>query len=332
MHKDEFDGFQAKRQKTLDATVAVFRQQQATKQKIPASSDLQKSFNRYVTEMVALDGLPLSVTKGLGFKRMIEFLKPELNLPSPRTISRQLEELTSQLALPVLQDELLSIPSGALHFIVDIWTSRTRNAVLGIKVQYVKDWHLQCHTLTFRHMQGRHTGDNIKETFVAELESKGINEDHVGTVVCDNAANMSKAFNMSSNFTDQWQHAAVDVEDCDGDPIDDSPLFAGATEESVQIPAFKRVRCAAHTLQLAVNSALRDDEAARKLLELINKTVNVFRRSCFWTERLREQCGKDLVPPSGTRWNSLVEALKRLTEVGKRRHKNAHIFLYCMSG
>ncbi|KAH9382839.1 hypothetical protein HPB48_023401 [Haemaphysalis longicornis] len=88
VHKEEVEEFGAKRQRTLDTTVAVFRQQQATKHKYPASSDLQKSFNRYVAEMVALVGLPLSVTKGLGFRRLIEFLKPELNPPSPRTISR----------------------------------------------------------------------------------------------------------------------------------------------------------------------------------------------------------------------------------------------------
>ncbi|XP_077536033.1 zinc finger BED domain-containing protein 4-like [Haemaphysalis longicornis] len=315
VHKEEAEELGAKRQRTLDTTVAVFRQQQCTKQKVPASSDLQKSFNRYVAEMVALDGVPLSVTKGLGFRRLIAFSKPELNLPSPRTISKQLDELASHFALPVLQGELHSVPSGTLHFIVDIWTSRTRNAVLGIRVQYVKDWQLRCHTFTFCHMRGRHTGENIRETFVAELESKGVNEEQVGTVVCDNAANMSKAFNMAFNFTDKWPHASVDVEDCDEETTDENSLFVEDAEESVLIPAFKRVCCAAHTLQLAVHSALHQDESAQKRLETINKTVNVFRRSCFWTEQLREERSKDLVPPSGTRWNSLVEALKRLTEV-----------------
>lgn len=78
---------------------------------------------------------------------------------------------------------------------------------------------------------------------------------------------------------------------------------------------FHKVRCAAHTLQLAVNAAVREDDKARALLATLNTTVNVFRRSCLWTERLKELCGKDLVPAAGTRWNSLVAALIRLTEV-----------------
>ncbi|KAH9373068.1 hypothetical protein HPB48_010214 [Haemaphysalis longicornis] len=223
--------------------------------------------------------------------------------------------MASHLSLPVLQEELLSVPSRTLHFFADIWASRTRDAVLGIRVQYVKDWQLRCHTFTFRHMRGHHTGENIRESFAAEFESKGVNEEQVGTVVCDSAANMSKAINTASNFTDQRPHASVDVEDCDEETTDENLLFAEDDEESGLIPAFKRVCCAAHTLQLAVNLALRHDESAQKLLEAINKTVNVFRRSCFWTEQQREQCGKNMVPPSGTRWNSLVEALKWLTEV-----------------
>lgn len=54
-----------------------------------------------------MDGLPFSVTKGLGFKRVVEFLRPEINMPSSRTVAPQLEHLAANEALPALQDELL---------------------------------------------------------------------------------------------------------------------------------------------------------------------------------------------------------------------------------
>lgn len=91
LHQDEYEQEVAKRQKTLDTAVAVFKQRHAAKNKTAASSDLQRRFNQYVAEMVSLDGLPFSVTKGLGFKRLVEFLRPEINMPSPRTVVRQLE-------------------------------------------------------------------------------------------------------------------------------------------------------------------------------------------------------------------------------------------------
>lgn len=304
----------AKRQRTLDTAVAVFKQRHAAKNKTPASSDLQQRFNQYVAEMVALDGLPFSVTKGLGFKRLVEFLKAEVNLPSPRTVARLVEHLATNEALPALRDELLGVPEGGLHFVIDIWTSRCRQAILGIRIHFIKDWRLRHYTLSFRHLRGRHTGENIRETFLAELESRGISEEQVGAVVCDNASNMTKAFNMTESFGDDWKERVPDQEDCEEHeanepPPDDEP------EDAVRLPSLKRIRCAAHTLQLAVNSALREDETALRLLTILNTTVNLFRRSCIWTEQLRDQCGKDLVPASGTRWNSLVAALKRLTEV-----------------
>lgn len=73
MHKEKADEFRAKRQKTLDSTVAVYRQEEAAKKKLSPSDSMQQAFNKYVSEMVALDGVPLSVTRGLGFKRLIEF-------------------------------------------------------------------------------------------------------------------------------------------------------------------------------------------------------------------------------------------------------------------
>lgn len=291
----------------------MFKQRHAAKNKTAASSDLQRRFNQYVAEMVSLDGLPFSVTRGLGFKRVVEFLRPEINMPSPRTVARQLEHLAANEALPALQDELLGVPEGGLHFVIDIWTSRLRQAILGIRVHFIKDWNLRHYMLSFKHMRGKHTGENIRETFLAELESRGVSEALVGAVVCDNASNMTKAFNMSENFDDDWKERVADPEDCEEHEATDMEVD-DKQEDTGQIPSFKRVRCAAHTLQLAVNSALRGDEAAQRLLTSVNAAVNVFRRSCFWSEQLRDQCGKDLVPASGTRWNSLVAALKRLTE------------------
>lgn len=312
MHKEKTEEFRAKRQKTLDSTVAVYRQQEAAKKKLPPSDSMQQAFNKYVSEMVALDGVPLSVTKGLGFKRLIEFLKPELNLPSPRTVGRQLE-LAAEHAVAALTEQLRDCPPGSLHFIVDLWTSRLRESVMGIRVQFLKEWRLHLKTLSFRHFAGRHTGEKIREVFIAEIVLRGINQSQVGTVVCDNAANMAKAFDMGGTLTEEWANKTPDPEDSEEENVDD--ILADAAEEEEPATLFHRVRCAAHTLQLAVNTAMREDDKAKSLLATLNTVVNVFRRSCLWTERLKELCGKELVPAAGTRWSSLVAALRRLTEV-----------------
>lgn len=105
------------------------------------------------------------MTKGVGFKRLVEFLKPELTPPSPRTVARKLESLATKFALPHLNETLSKAPNDSVHFIVDIWSSRIRESIIGIRVQFVKDWKLELHTVSFRHIEGCHTGQNIRETF-----------------------------------------------------------------------------------------------------------------------------------------------------------------------
>ncbi|KAH7973255.1 hypothetical protein HPB52_023320 [Rhipicephalus sanguineus] len=118
---------------------------------------------------------------------------------------------------------------------------------------------------------------------------------------------------MADHFDEDWQEVPPDEDECDEAAQNEEP-FQGSSQEMTSLTSFHRVRRAAHTLQLAVNAGLREDEHAKELLELINSTANVFRRSSLWTERLKALCAKDSIPHAGTGWNSLVTALKRLTE------------------
>lgn len=190
-----------------------------------------------------------------------------------------LEYLATKFALPQLNETLSKAPNESLHFIVDIWTSRIRESIIGITVQFIQNWKLELHTVLFRHIEGRHTGENIRETFLAEWRSRGIREAQVRTVVCDNATNMTKAFNMEDHFDGDWQEVSADEDECDEATQYEEP-FEGFSEE-LTMTSFHRVRWAAHTLQLKVNARLREDKRAKEVLELINATLNLFRRSSF---------------------------------------------------
>lgn len=72
----------------------------------------------------------------------------------------------------------------------------------------------------------------------------------------------------------------------------DDTLVHATKEETDTL--FHRVRCAVNTPQLAVNSATREDKA-QGLLATLNTVVNVFRRYCPWTKRVKELCGKDVI-------------------------------------
>jgi hypothetical protein len=62
------------------------------------------------------------------------------------------------------------MPDGSLHLIVDVWTSKQQQAVLGFKVQFIKDWILRTLVLGFKHFPEKHTGENIREKLIKILE------------------------------------------------------------------------------------------------------------------------------------------------------------------
>lgn len=247
----------------------------------------------------------------------MEFLKPEVNVVSPRTIGRLLEDLAKKCALPSLAADLAQCPKRSLHFIVDLWSSRTRDSILGIKVQFVSKWELETYTLAFKHFPGSHTGDHIREAFEQELIERGIQLEQIGCVVADNASNMGKAFNMSMIMEEKWHINAADPEISEEEEAGLEDCSTVEPDLPTALNPCHRIRCAAHTLQLAVNGAIRGEQASKELLDVVNRVINMFRRSPLWTGRLKELCKKDLVPSTGTRWNSILAALKRLTQVCK---------------
>lgn len=46
----------------------------------------------------------------------------------------QLEHWVTNEAIPELRDDLLGVSEGGLHFVIDIWTIRLRQTILGIRV------------------------------------------------------------------------------------------------------------------------------------------------------------------------------------------------------
>jgi len=67
-----------------------------------------------------------------------------------------------------------------LHLIIDIWTSSQKCSVLGIEVQYIKDWKLCKQLLGFLAFDVAHTGRNIKRRVYEHIKSEfGIKEEQV---------------------------------------------------------------------------------------------------------------------------------------------------------
>jgi len=171
-------------------------------------------------------------------------------------------------------------------------------------------------------------------------------------MVTDNAANMVKAFNMETVFDQQWEWflqseflASADIgeseaddssedtgeqpcsnaeDTSDGDEYPDLVCDEEEEEEEyIEVVPDTRPKflpCLAHTLQLVINEAVKDDPNAKTATVYLDNLVEFFRRRSRWRQELSTLARKELIKPVKTRWNSMLLALERLADVSSFVH------------
>lgn len=77
--------------------------------------------------------------------------------------------------------ELKDIESKSVNVILDIWSTRMQESVLGVQVQYAKDWKVKLLTLGFLSFPEVHTGVNLKRKVEEHLALFGISIDEVSS-------------------------------------------------------------------------------------------------------------------------------------------------------
>lgn len=165
----------------------------------------------------------------------------------------------------------------------DIWTSRTNDAYLAITGHYIdgQDFSMKSVLLECVPLEGSHTA-HMLSVEIKRVTDEWKVSDKVILSVSDNGANIRKAL-----MDLGWKHFG----------------------------------CYAHTLNLAVSSALGSSEELNGLLTKARNIVSYFKRSTQAWEKLKkyqEQAGKSPKRPLqdvSTRWNSTFYMLRRLLEI-----------------
>jgi len=153
--------------------------------------------------------------------------------------------------------------------------------------------------------------------------------------VTDNASNMKKCFNLmtivddTTGFNDLGDlvpdlNSADDVEpnnvteedmfeveeDVDGNLDEFLDLHL---EESEMIG---HLGCISHTLQLGINSAIKEDAEAKTFINYINEVMLFFKKSTLYSDELRMLTEVDVIIPGKTRWNATLDMIARFEKVG----------------
>ncbi|XP_038124484.1 zinc finger BED domain-containing protein 4-like isoform X2 [Cyprinodon tularosa] len=243
---------------------------------------LQRRQTESVLQMLIYDMRPLSMVDSAGFQQMIAQFNPDYILPSRTHFTHLMEQKYSTMFLKV--KEILKEVSSSLTLTCDVWTSRATEAYLGVSCHFItKDWQMKTLNLPTLPLEERHTAANIMLWMEEVIEKFDILPSKIKAIVHDNGSNMVAA--------------------------------ARLLEEK---HGWFSVRCAGHTLQLIVNSTLKEP-SINKATGAARNLVEHFRRSELANSKLKKQqqmntAEHKLIQDVNTRWNSTYYMMERLLE------------------
>lgn len=270
--------------------------------------------------LLTVHGRPFSLLQDEAFQNLIKLI-PDMknNVICTKSIRSKIEEKAYDIRRKI-HDEA---KNKLLCLKVDIASIKSRR-FLGVNLQYIKDAKLILRNLSVLELQQRNTGDFLKETILMVLSRFGIEVKQLYSLTVDNGANMLA---MSRQITDL--QALVDGTDDHEDSAEDN--FDSDTNETNQhssdnlekelefeedilnVISFKMtaVRCAAHTLQLAIKDACLE---LHPFLEQCRHVVRILRTPNIVLE-LKNNKFQQAILDCPTRWDSTVNMLERLMKL-----------------
>lgn len=205
--------------------------------------------------------------------------------------------------------------------------SKYNKSFIGISVQFVSEGRVVVYSLGIKRMTSSHSGVYIAELVRNTLSEYGIDVKQVYSLTTDNASNMIKARKIlqkmidDANYINSLENCDDDDEDLDTqlldalltDDLDEFEVIASTSrQEPVSVKNnFKaalgdeifEAPCVAHTLQLAVNDAIKNFEERTNLVATVRSINNKLRTTNF----LNMIYERNLLAPimmTNTRWNS----------------------------
>ena len=119
---------------------------------------------------IVINQHPFTVIEELNFIDFVKSLCPNATLFSADTVKRKIMDFYIS-DMEKMQNFLKEVP-GKFSFTIDTWTSPTMKSFLAITAHFIdENWKIQNIIVDFVQIFGSHTGENIKDAFVAGLEN-----------------------------------------------------------------------------------------------------------------------------------------------------------------
>lgn len=296
------------------------------------------------TEIVSVNGRPFSYLMDSGFQKTIEDdMKKLADAGHKITFSNNFEEIKEYMrhvSTEIRSKIKAEVYGKPVSLCADI-TTKNRRAILGITVQYIHDGKLRIRSIGMINLNTSHTGAYLKSVIEEVLEVYGIRIEQVISMTTDNGSNMLKMIKMfnrsstdSSDDDDEIDYEEISPEEENAADIGDfseqevealmkeieyetllneelsdediyRQLLVDLTNEFSDVEFdVSGIRCAAHTLQLAVIGALKKSNVL-KWIQLCRKVAKIIRTQNLQYMIKSQNIGEKYVRLDCiTRWNS----------------------------
>lgn len=209
---------------------------------------------------IIAEGHPLQILDSRGFRAIMDpiYESLKMNIINRHNIMEYITNIFETDKQKLKRDickQMISLKIDA--------ATRLNRSMLGINVQFVKNEKIIIKTLAMTEMTVSHTSQNLKEEILKSLENYNIKLEQVYSITSDNGRNMIKAV-----------HLLNDNEENENS-LDPWPLI-----ENITLGSVVSIRCAAHTLQLAIHDTIKS-EALSTLIEKARKAIKLMRTPTF---------------------------------------------------
>lgn len=268
----------------------------------------KEDFKKAIISLVVHDGLSLVTFQHAAMRTLLGPAATQLSVSLDRDTIRHM--LVSEANK--LKAELKAELSSKCVFIkADAATRHTKN-YMGVNVQFYKDGEAHIKTLAVKDTEGGHDSESIKRIIGTVIQEYDL---HVLAIVVDNASAMTKAVRLLNEdiaTVDADDEAADDEElDIDNETELNLEMFAGI--QDAELRDIHHMRCAIHTLQLAIRDGLKA-ERVNRILEKVRGIVRKLRTPNLLGV-LRRRGGLLPILDMATRWGSTYLMIKRLLQL-----------------
>ncbi|CAG7719682.1 unnamed protein product, partial [Allacma fusca] len=324
-HSTHWNSLQSKSEKQLVLTSESFLKSQ--KDKYDAKHPAQLQFDKDVVNFIAMDSVPFTIVTGDGFRQLVNNRDKRITIRCANTYANKLENTNNTKILPKLEAFVNSFISGTL--ILDIWSSKRKDSVLGVKFRAIDDnFQPQTRTIGIIEFNKQHTGEAIRSEFNQLLERFSLHE-KVSHVCVDSGANMLKAFCPSLFKLPLQPDIVIDIQDekilealqefeeldevksrrsLQITPNDFDDLESVIDEDEEMFLNKLATLLQPNAVRNAINYTLKHDAELKDFCEYISSVNGFFCNRHQFANQLKEQAGRKTTRQNATRWNSFYDS------------------------